>query len=102
LFERELNEAFSFLDGSPDELPEPVTEGIDLGFTEIADKPDSIIALVGGQIVTMRNADETQEVISNGVVLVEHNRIVAVGSVDDVVIPSEAGWWSNCYHAQCG
>jgi len=38
----------------------------------------------------MRNADETQEVISNGVVLVEHNRIVAVGSVDDVVIPSEA------------
>ena len=90
VFERELNEAFSFLDGSPEELPEPVTEGIDLGFSETADKPDSIIALVGGQIVTMRNADETQEVISNGVVLVEHNRIVAVGSVDDVVIPSEA------------
>ena len=90
VFERELNEAFSFLDGSPEELPEPVTEGIDLGFSQIADKPDSIIALVGGQIVTMRNADETQEVISNGVVLVEHNRIVAVGSVDDVVIPSEA------------
>ena len=41
------------------ELPEPVTEGIDLGFTEIADKPDSIIALVGGQIVTMRNADRS-------------------------------------------
>jgi imidazolonepropionase-like amidohydrolase len=90
VFERDLNEAFSFLDGSPEQLPEPVTEGIDLGFTETADKPDSIIALVGGQIITMRNADKIQEVISNGVVLVEHNRIVAVGSIDDVVIPSEA------------
>ena len=78
VFSRELNQAFSFLAGAPDELPEPVSEGLNLGFSQIADKPSSTIALVGGQVVTMRDADNAQEVISNGVVVVQDNRIVAV------------------------
>jgi len=90
VFSRELNQAFSFLAGAPDELPEPVSEGLNLGFSQIADKPSSTIALVGGQVVTMRDADNAQEVISNGVVVVQDNRIVAVGKVGEVFIPAEA------------
>ena len=90
VFSRELNQAFSFLAGTPDELPEPVSEGLNLGFSQIADKPSSTIALVGGQVVTMRDADNAQEVISNGVVVVQDNRIVAVGKVGEVSIPAEA------------
>ncbi len=37
VFSRELNQAFSFLAGAPDELPEPVSEGLNLGFSQIAD-----------------------------------------------------------------
>ncbi|MBT6421810.1 MAG: amidohydrolase, partial [Porticoccaceae bacterium] len=81
VFSRELNQAFSFLAGAPDELPEPVSEGLNLGFPQLSDKPSSTLALVGGQVVTMRDADNTQEVISNGVVVVQDNRIVAVGKV---------------------
>jgi len=90
LFSRELNQAFSFLDGAPEELPEPVAEGLNLSFATAADKPASTIALVGGQVVTMRNADSEQEVIENGVVVVEQNRIVAVGKVGEVTIPAGA------------
>ena len=90
VFSRELNQAFSFLADAPDELPEPVSEGLNLGFSQIADKPSSTIALVGGQVVTMRDADNAQEVISNGVVVVQDNRIVAVGKVGEVSIPADA------------
>ncbi|TQV70679.1 amidohydrolase family protein [Exilibacterium tricleocarpae] len=87
LFTRDLKDAFAFLEGAPKELPEPVSEGIDLAFVESADKPESVIALVGGRVVTMRNADNMQEVIENGVVLVRGNRIAGVGKRGDVEIP---------------
>ena len=41
-------------------------------------------------MVTMRDADNAQEVISNGVVVVQDNRIVAVGKVGEVSIPADA------------
>jgi Tol biopolymer transport system component len=90
VFSRELNQAFSFLAGAPKELPGPVFEGLDLGFSLAADKPSSTIALVGGQVITMRDADNTQEVITNGVVVVQHNRIVAVGKMGEIAIPADA------------
>jgi Tol biopolymer transport system component/imidazolonepropionase-like amidohydrolase len=90
VYSRELNQSFNFLAGAPDELPEPVSEGLDLGFSQDSDKPSSTIALVGGQVVTMRDADNIQEVIDRGVVLVQGNRIVAVGAIGEVVIPADA------------
>lgn len=90
LYRRELKDAFSFLNGAPETMPDPVAEGIDVGFMQKADKPQGMIALVGGRVVTMRNADSEQEVIENGVVLIENNRIKAVGKQGDVQIPSQA------------
>ena len=98
LYRRDLKDAFAFMGGSseklpdtlPETLPEPVAEGIDLAFSLAADKPSSTIALVGGQVVTMRDADNSREVIENGVVIVKHNRIVAVGTAGEIVIPAGA------------
>ncbi|MEC7083204.1 MAG: amidohydrolase family protein [Pseudomonadota bacterium] len=90
LFSRSLDEAFAFVDGAAETLPEPVAEGMDLSFTTKADKPSGYKALVGGKVVTMRDADNTQEVIEDGVVLIKDNRIEAVGKRGDVTIPDDA------------
>ncbi len=87
LYHRDLNQAFAFLDGAPETLPEPEESGLDLAFTRKSDQPEGRIALVGGRVITMRNADQEQEIIEDGVVLVENNRITAVGARDEVEIP---------------
>ncbi|MEO8197757.1 MAG: amidohydrolase family protein [Thermoanaerobaculia bacterium] len=78
LFTRELKEAFAFLAGAPAKLPEPPTAGVRLGFDVAYAKPSGRLALVGARIVTMRH-DSIDEVIDDGVVIVDGNRIVAVG-----------------------
>ncbi|WP_299080370.1 amidohydrolase family protein [uncultured Paraglaciecola sp.] len=88
-FERQLKDAFTFFANSPKELPEPVSAGIDLSFSQKADKPSGYKALVGGTVVTMRDANRQREVIENGVVLIKDNKIVEVGKVADVSIPAE-------------
>ncbi len=65
-------------------------EALNLAFTVTADKPNSIIALVGARVITMRDADQFEEVIEDGVILVSENKIAAVGSRDDVEIPADA------------
>ena len=90
LYTRELHDAFSFMAGSPEELPEPVEKGIDLGFRVATDKPQGTIALTGARIVTMRDAENGQEVIEHGVLLVRGNRIEAVGPADKISIPADA------------
>ncbi|AKS41750.1 amidohydrolase family protein [Wenzhouxiangella marina] len=87
LYRRDLSDAFAFLADAPEELPEPVTEGLDLSIMVESDRHDGRIALSNGRIVTMRDAQNQQEVIENGVVLVEGHRIVAVGAMGDIEIP---------------
>jgi Tol biopolymer transport system component/imidazolonepropionase-like amidohydrolase len=91
LYTRELKDAFAFLDGAPEELPEPVEEGMSLAFEVPADKPAGAIALTGARIVTMKGAaGGKQEIIEDGVVVVKGNRIEAVGKAGSVTIPTGA------------
>lgn len=60
--------------------------GINLGFKFPADIPRGTVAFVGGRVLSMKG----DEVIENGVVVVENNKIVAVGSQADVAIPASA------------
>jgi imidazolonepropionase-like amidohydrolase/Tol biopolymer transport system component len=83
LFERELTDAFAFLKGSPDELPEPAAGGTDIGFEVEAQLPEEKYALVGARIITMRD----DEVIDEGTMLIENNRIKEVGPKDSVTVP---------------
>jgi len=83
LFTRDLNQSFAFVDGAPDELPEPEERGINLGFTARADVPEGRMALTGARLITMNGA----EVIENGVVIVNGNRIEAVGPATSTPVP---------------
>ena len=65
---------------------EPVTEGTDIGYKVKAAKPSGTVALTNVRIVTM--ADEDGGVIENGTIVIEGDRIAAVG--DDVRIPRGA------------
>jgi imidazolonepropionase-like amidohydrolase/Tol biopolymer transport system component len=86
LMSRDLTDSFAFLAGAPEELPEPVAEGIDLSFDVPYGKPAGTLALVGGRVITMRG----DEVIEDGVVVVDGNRIAAVGARDAVAVPAGA------------
>lgn len=90
LYRRDLNQAFAFLQGAPETIPEPLEIGLDLAFTHKGNPPSGTIALIGGRVVTMRDANQQQEIIENGVVIIENNRIKAVGKRGEVEIPVDA------------
>jgi len=62
--------------------------GVPLGITVTADRPQGQVALVGARIVTM--AGDDGGVIEDGVILVDGNRIRAVGRRGEVAIPAGA------------
>ncbi len=62
--------------------PEPAS--IRIGFKAKYARPNDTFALVGGRVITMGPAG----IIENGVIIVEGNRIKAVGSRDKVQIPA--------------
>ncbi|MBL8858001.1 MAG: PD40 domain-containing protein [Planctomycetes bacterium] len=86
LFERKLTDAFAFLDGAPEKLPEVPATGRNISFQAQQSKPDRTLALVGARIVTMKG----DEVIEDGVIVIEKNRIKSVGRRAKVALPSGA------------
>ena len=86
LYERNLKDAFAFLPGAPEKLPEPPVVGRNVSFDAPIDMPSATIAFTGGRVVTMKG----DEVIEDGVVLVEGNRIKAVGKRGTVAVPAGA------------
>jgi Tol biopolymer transport system component len=83
-FVNDLKNRFKFLDGAPDSLPLPDSTGLKIGLKLAHDKPEGMIALTGARIITMNN---TRSVIENGTILVEKNRIKAIGKTGEVAIP---------------
>ena len=57
-----------------------------LGFTRKTDKPAGKVAFVGGKVITM----EGEQVINSGIVLIEGNKIIALGKQGEVTIPADA------------
>ena len=64
----------------------PQAKVTNLSYKQKVDIPAGRVAFVGGKVITM----EGEQVIENGVVLVEGNKIKAVGSQAEVNIPSNA------------
>ncbi len=64
----------------------PPASGIQIGFQQASDKPTGRIAITGATVVTM-NGDE---VVRNAVIVVDGNRIAAIGPAGSVVIPADA------------
>ncbi len=80
-----LDENSNAPDNDKDKAPEAQATSVSIGFKAKHSKPKSSYALVGGRIVTMANAG----IIEDGTIVVEGNRIVAIGPRNTVVIPSD-------------
>ncbi|MFN0156729.1 MAG: amidohydrolase family protein [Bacteroidota bacterium] len=85
LFSRALTNTFTFVEGAPDSVQEkPDTTGTYIGFKAQTDVPTGSIALVGATVISMKG----DEVIQNATILVERNRIKAIGAAGSVTVPS--------------
>ena len=90
-YSRELTDLFAFVPGAAKELPKPESaRGVTLGLAATVDAPRDTVAFSGARIVTMRDSRHTQEVIEDGVIVVEGDTIRAVGERGEVVIPAGA------------
>ena len=85
-FSNELTDRFTFLEGAVDSIPPIDTVGLKIPLKIEMDIPEGKLALTGARIITM----EGDEVIEDGVIIIDENRIEAIGSKDDISIPSGA------------
>ncbi|MBC7654267.1 MAG: PD40 domain-containing protein [Oligoflexus sp.] len=85
-FSTKLADAFTFVDGAPDKLPAIDEAGIDLNLNLDADKPKGRIAFTNARIITM----DGYNVIENGTIIINENKIENIGNTSDVNIPNDA------------
>jgi imidazolonepropionase-like amidohydrolase len=91
LFSKDLKVAFSYIDApSAPQIPRSARDdevkGTDIGFSQKYEVPTGRLALTGARIITMRG----DEVIPDGAVVIDGNRITAIGSRSSVAIPGDA------------
>ncbi len=87
LFQRDLSQTFAFETADSTTVRrEPEATGTPIGFRAPFDRPTGKLALVGATVITMNGA----EVIPTATVVVDGNRIAAVGPATQVQIPSDA------------
>lgn len=82
-FVRDIRNAFPFVKGGADKTPPVDTAGIDIGLRLKTDVPQGEIAFTNARIITMKG----DEVIEKGTILIDSNRIAAVGKSGDVHLP---------------
>jgi imidazolonepropionase-like amidohydrolase/Tol biopolymer transport system component len=86
LFSVALDDVFDFR--GEETVRKPTPRRVAIGFQTASDVPDGSVAFVGGRIITVARGRDP--VIENGTVVVERNRITAVGPSSDVRIPPGA------------
>lgn len=86
LFSRPLSESFAFMDGAPADLPKPAEHGVKIGFSADYARPTGVTVLTGARLITMKG----DEVIEDGVVVINGNRIEAIGPRGSVTVPAGA------------
>ncbi len=81
-----VKDCFTFLPGSPDSIGEIPKDIIDIKLTLETDKPSGMIAFTGAKIISMKG----DEIIEDGVIIIEENRIKSIGTKSEVQIPANA------------
>jgi imidazolonepropionase-like amidohydrolase/Tol biopolymer transport system component len=85
-FSRDIKNGIPFVEGGTEKATGLDTAGIDIGLKLKTDVPDGMIAFTNARIITMKD----DEVIEKGTILIDHNKIVAVGKTGSVEIPADA------------
>lgn len=78
-FTIDLSQRFGFLPGAPDSLPPLPESGQKIGLTLKSDAPSGTIVFENARLITM----EGDQVIENGVLVVQNNRIAFAGTRQD-------------------
>ncbi|MBI5474209.1 MAG: PD40 domain-containing protein [Ignavibacteriae bacterium] len=85
LFSRSLDNTFKFVEGAKDSVQEkPDTAGLNISFSTALERPTGMIALTGATVITAKG----DEVISDATILIEQNRIKAIGAASAVAVPA--------------
>ncbi|ALJ13060.1 amidohydrolase family protein [Sphingopyxis macrogoltabida] len=66
----------------------PPTDGVSLSMTQVASKHRGTVVITGAKIVTM--ADKDGGIIDNGAIIIEDDRITAVGPAGAITVPAGA------------
>ena len=95
LYQQKLADRFDFLGGEQtvaeaDDTETPKARETHISFTVDTDIPQGTVALTGAKVITMERIDGQPEIIDNGVVIINNNRITAVGATDQVQPPANA------------
>ncbi|MBL7719093.1 MAG: PD40 domain-containing protein [Flavipsychrobacter sp.] len=85
-FSIRLDSLFQFVGGRADSLFTIPASGVRIGLKAKTDKPEGMVAFTNARIVTM----EGDEVIENGILLVEGNLVKAIGKSGEVTLPAQA------------
>jgi len=83
-FSNLLKNRFTFLEGSPETVPELSTSGTKIGLTAPVDKPSGRIAFINARIITM----DGDRVLEKATILINENTIEAIGT--NVNVPRSA------------
>jgi len=86
LYSRELKDAFAFVAGAPDKLPEPAIAGQNIGFKHAHAVPAGKRAIVGARVITMRG----DEVLEEATIVIDGDRITAIGPSASTPAPAGA------------
>lgn len=86
LYSHTIDGMFELSDSTDKKTELTTSDGTNISFTADVDVPRGTIAFIGGQVITMQG----DKVIQDGVVVVEGNKIKAVGSRDSIAIPENA------------
>ena len=83
-FTNNLKDRFTFIPGAVAKIPPIDSTGLKINLVLETDIPQGKLALTGARIITMKG----DEVIEKGTILVDQNRITAVGPANQVQIPA--------------
>jgi imidazolonepropionase-like amidohydrolase/Tol biopolymer transport system component len=85
-FKKDIATAFPFMEGVKDKTPIIDTVGVNIGLKLKTDVPDGKIAFKNARIITMKG----DEVLQNATIVIDKNKIVAIGKSTEVQIPADA------------
>ncbi len=83
-FTNEVANRFTYLENSPDSIPEITETGLKIGLEIKTDVPSGSIAFTNARIITM----DGDKVLENGTILITENKIAAIGTSQEVKVPN--------------